>query len=605
MSARKHLPRHTKKPQKGATASKPAQKNLYEYERDTAKFQEILKVIDANMPQLRKAGVLFARPGYEQVGGLMSTRPAVVVTVGKKRNVAPSQQLPATLGGFPVDVRQSTFLERIRAEDPARYAQLVSAGKDEVSVPRPEQERIIATGQTDAGLLDAAVAARTPKEELDYSAPAGFPLDPIEAPMAITCHVSPDAGWLQLKAFFSKIHSKLVAGMYDFTSAHILQDLQSALRSSNASFTLTLDDPPAENATADQSDPDTVSSLRDSLGSNFQEAWALARSNRMVDKWIYPSAYHIKVAVSDAASTWLSSGNWNNSNQPDIDPWKDRTGADEVAKNSDRDWHVIIDNPKVSELFEAYLKNDYQVAAGAAGDQAAAAVGLEALAQLTDAEVQAIDAEMAVSALAPERYFEPLRIPSAGTRKIRIQPLLTPDKGSYASHVLKILQQAQQRLFIQLQYVHPSDNAENQDFIDLINTTIERQRNGIDVKIILSQWQLQQGWLDRFIQTGIDPNSIRIQHGVHNKGFVIDSQIVMLGSQNWSGQGVLQNRDASVIIYNQEAAQYYETVFQHDWENLAQPTSVISSTRSRRRASPAAALGAPSSKPTRRRLRRR
>jgi hypothetical protein len=569
-----------KSPTKATNAGVPASTNLYKYERDTATFQKIVQVIDANITQLRKAGVLFARPGYEQVKGLMTTRPAVVVTVANKRNVAPSELLPTTLGGFPVDVRQATFLERIRAEDPGRYAQIAASGGDEFAVAKPEQERVIATGQSTVGLLDAAFAARVPKKQLQYKAPTGFPLNVIEAPMAITCHVSPDAGWLQLKAFFAQIRSQLVTGMYDFTSAHILQELESDLRTSNAAFTLTLDDPPAENATADQSDPDTVSSLENALGSNFQEAWALVRSNRMVQEWIFPSAYHIKVAISDTARTWLSSGNWNNSNQPDIDPWQDRAHADEVAKDSDRDWHVIIDSPDVSALFEAYLKNDYQVATAAAKDQAASATALagvaDGLAQLTDAEVQAIDAEMAVAALAPRQYFEPLRIPSAGTQVFRIQPLLTPDKGSYAPHVLELLQQAQKSLFIQLQYVHPSDSPDNQDFIDLVDAVIERQRNNVDVRIIVSQWQLMQGWLDRFLQTGIDPNSVRIQHGVHNKGFVIDSKIVMLGSQNWSGQGVLQNRDASVIIYNEQAAQYYENVFLQDWENLAQPSSVIS-----------------------------
>ena len=34
----------------------------------------------------------------------------------------------------------------------------------------------------------------------------------------------------------------------------------------------------------------------------------------------FASAYHIKVAVRDHAAFWLSSGNWQSSNQPAIDP---------------------------------------------------------------------------------------------------------------------------------------------------------------------------------------------------------------------------------------------------------------------------------------------
>ena len=38
---------------------------------------------------------------------------------------------------------------------------------------------------------------------------------------------------------------------------------------------------------------------------------------------------------------------------------------------------------------------------------------------------------------------------------------------------------------------------------------------------------------------------------------------------NWSADGTLWNRDAGVIIYHQDAAQYFQQVFLHDWENLA------------------------------------
>jgi hypothetical protein len=35
----------------------------------------------------------------------------------------------------------------------------------------------------------------------------------------------------------------------------------------------------------------------------------------------------------------------------------------------------------------------------------------------------------------------------------------------------------------------------------------------------------------------------------------------MMGSQNWSGDGVLRNRDASLILYDDDAARYDERIF--------------------------------------------
>ena len=68
---------------------------------------------------------------------------------------------------------------------------------------------------------------------------------------------------------------------------------------------------------------------------------------------------------------------------------------------------------------------------------------------------------------------------------------------------------------------------------------------------------------------GLDLSHVRIQANVHNKGIVVDLQVVAVGSQNWSGDGTLRNRDATLIIYNAEAAQYWEQIFIHDWTKMA------------------------------------
>src|ERR1700675_3082795 len=76
-----------------------------------------------------------------------------------------------------------------------------------------------------------------------------------------------------------------------------------------------------------------------------------------------------------------------------------------------------------------------------------------------------------------------------------------------------------------------------------------RDAAGVDVRIILSQWQNSQ-WMERLQGAGIDTGLVPIQNGVHNKGFVVDHQKVVISSQNWSGEGVLANRDAGLIIDN-------------------------------------------------------
>jgi phosphatidylserine/phosphatidylglycerophosphate/cardiolipin synthase-like enzyme len=77
-------------------------------------------------------------------------------------------------------------------------------------------------------------------------------------------------------------------------------------------------------------------------------------------------------------------------------------------------------------------------------------------------------------------------------------------------------------------------------------------------------------WIERLQDAGVDAvEHLRIQPHVHNKGLIVDSQVVVVSSQNWSPLGTGQNRDAGLIIYNADAAQYFERIFLHDWVNMA------------------------------------
>jgi hypothetical protein len=546
----------------------------YRYAKDSDTFKKIDGVIQQNLPALRRDGVLTVRPGYQMVGGWPTQKPAIVVTVRQKSDAVPAAQLlPEKLGGFTVDVRQASSLEKLRADDPARFAAFAATARNEYRLPEFSTEREIATGTPVKSLAMAASAAKpVAKPEIPYTRPEGFTLDLIEDNMSILCHASPDAGWPTLKSFFEGITNKLVVGMYDFTAAHILQELTADLK--KASLMLTLDDPP-KNPTADQPDDQTVADLKTALNHRMQFAWALEEKDPKAPVWIYPSAYHIKVAVSDSATMWLSSGNWNRSNQPDIDPVKDPEGSAAVAKNSDRDWHVIVHHAGLSKTYEAYLQNDYDVA-NIAETSAAPKAALAAVFPLTDEEVSNVAVELSTAARAPLKYFAPKLIPANGTTLIKIQPILTPD--NYCAFVLPLIQSSKKSFYMQTQYIHPSDLAKDQQLADLISAVAELQKKGLDVRLILSQWETQGtgGYLEKLQAAGIDLAAVRIQTGVHNKGIVVDSSVVMLGSQNWSGDGVIRNRDASLIIYNTDAAQYYEQIFLEDWINMAQQATAKS-----------------------------
>jgi hypothetical protein len=391
------------------------------------------------------------------------------------------------------------------------------------------------------------------KQPLNYTPPPGIPLDLVTGVVTVTCHASPDAGWPTLGPFFAGTKTRLTVGMYDFTSAHILAKLEKSIQSAHATLELVLDHP-ALDRTADQSDEETSRQLHQTLGASEKFAWALTDKDPLVTRWIYPSAYHIKVAVRDSMAFWLSSGNWNNSNQPDADPIKDPSAAGPIIKDCDRDWHVIVEHAGLATMLEGFLQHDYETAAqwqGTSGQAPTAPIKSAAQAA----------AKLAIRST-PKRFFPPLIIKN---ESMTIEPLLTPD--NYADKMLALIKSATSKLYIQMPYIYAPTGADK--FQQLVDAVKSKMDAGLDVRIIMSQYEAQGGALEQLKALGFNMALIKIQLNLHNKGFIIDSNVVAVGSQNWSDQGTQTNRDATLIIRHRGAAQYFEQIFMHDWTSMA------------------------------------
>ncbi len=509
-------------------------------------------IIDRNLHVFDKPGVLSIRPGFKVTHDWLTGKRAIVVTVRKKlASPSEGEALPREVEGVPVDVRQASPTKRQEIEDPHGYSSKLRLTPDMGSVPHFPDERTPQGAYPTRAASAHAQLAQTAKPQLQYSAPAGVPLQPVETEATIHLSASPDSGWPTLKAFLTATQASLTVAMYDFTSAHVKTAVSEAM--ANKPLKLVLDHP-ATNPTADQTDPETVAELLAALGADFEQAWALTRTDPEATEWIYPAAYHIKVAVRDGAVFWLSSGNWNNSNQPEIEPANKPEDA-EAARHGDRDWHVVIENQQLASVFERYILNDLAIAA--AHNNPPQAPG-HPLTPPTGGSSQTPRFD----------HFFPAR---SITGKYTITPLLTPDPGVYTQAVKTLIESAGQKLYMQFQYIEmPKEtNANSQGFVELVEAVIARQQAGVDLRIIMSEYETA-GYLEQLEAAGLNVvTGVKIQQNVHNKGIVVDGQKVLVSSQNWSTDGTLYNRDAGVIIASVEAAQYFEQIFLHDWEHLA------------------------------------
>jgi phosphatidylserine/phosphatidylglycerophosphate/cardiolipin synthase-like enzyme len=89
-----------------------------------------------------------------------------------------------------------------------------------------------------------------------------------------------------------------------------------------------------------------------------------------------------------------------------------------------------------------------------------------------------------------------------------------------------------------------------------------------DVRIICRDMMKQES-VDVLVALGFPRELMRFQPACHNKTIIIDRQVVMFGSHNWSNEGVTTNRDASLIFDDEQIADYLAQVFEYDWERLA------------------------------------
>ncbi|MGY2050412.1 phospholipase D-like domain-containing protein [Methylobacterium sp. JK268] len=487
-------------------------------------------VLDAARQAFNRPDVIRVRWGYVFRDGAITRERALVATVRERRSLAALRAsgmdpLPDSFMGFPV----------------------------EVTGPLPED--LIAQTSGPAGrelfgrLADIA-------QEITYVPPPGVPLQQVKAPMRVLAHLSPDIGWPTLKAFLAGTRDRLVVGMYDFGAQHIVdQVIATGRKRGFDKMTLTmrrhgsLDDGVKGD---DLDNEEAATRIEAALKTRFECAFVTIGT---VNGWV-ARAYHIKVAVRDEAAFWLSSGNWQSSNQPDIAPITDKPPSITPLRTYNREWHVIVEHAGLAQTLQAYLLNDF------ANNPAAAEEASAALPPLPDLFVPV--AAPGLEAAAQFRYFAPFD----ETREFDVTPLLTPD--GFVDPVVALIEEAQSEILVQNQTFDAP--TKDQDALErLIDALIAQQQRGIAVRVIIRSFMPSKDRdnLERLTERGLKIGTVRFQPNSHTKGVVVDRRKVLIGSQNWSQAGVTLNRDASLLFDDAPLARYFAEVFEHDWSVLA------------------------------------
>lgn len=381
-----------------------------------------------------------------------------------------------------------------------------------------------------------------PAWHTSYQKRPDLPLTRRKTTTKFTVHTGPDASWPVLGPFLAATTKSLVVAMYDFGAVNVLNGVLDAVKNKTETMSLVLQMGGKVHA-GDFTDNEAVDKIREEKADKFNFAPASVGKTGIFD-----SAYHIKVAVRDRAAMWLSSGNWQSSNQPDVVPLANPADAN-ALRLYNREWHVVLEDKDLSQLFEAHILRDLEEAK-AAPETVAGEPLVWVPADLTVDE-----------AAAKPRYFQPL----TDTREIDVQPVLTPD--NYIDVVLPFIQSAKSTIYFQNQSFNTKTVGD--DYRKLLDALLAQQKAGRDVRIIFRSFGPDdRETISSAKDYGFDTDKIRKQNNCHTKGIIIDGEAVLVGSHNWTTAGTGFNRDASMIFYDRDIAKFYQEVFLYDWDRI-------------------------------------
>jgi hypothetical protein len=522
--------------------------------------EEILEAIESHAQSFDSLETIRVVPACDLVSGTPDWSRGYIRVVARRPWMVRAQ-IPSSLGSFPVRIVAATMEEQA-----ARL----------LALRRGNATPTMAAAEWRTGFFTSESEAPRNYSRLTYKGIQPSRLLPVCEPMKMIVHVSPDQGWPMLKAFLSPAREWSIA-MFDFTARHIYDQLCAAVGVKDSTLSLCL----GPNESGDEGsrpsgihEEDIVGGLRDLLGRRFRFAWASVGVTRQ-----FASAYHIKVSVKDRATLWLSSGNWQSSNQPakDYSSAETELPLDTAREMSrcNREWHIVVENPALAEIFRDYIEKDRETSEQEGMEEAE-----EEAATPQEEPLYPEDDEFTMEFRVP---FSPLlgeeeapRIPNKvfpalilerGDR-VPIQPILTPD--NYSNLILDLIQRAQHRLWFQNQslVVNQFPSRDYRALLDALRTKCWELE---DARVILRDL-IRVKTLDvlRLLdRDGFPMHKIRVMKTCHTKGILVDSRWTLMGSHNWTNEGTVYNRDASLLIDDPRVTMYLENVFEHDWDRLA------------------------------------
>lgn len=241
---------------------------------------------------------------------------------------------------------------------------------------------------------------------------------------------------------------------------------------------------------------------------------------------------HQKFVIIDNKTTIVHSGNWA------------KTSFPEIGNKANREWSIAMTDTEVTQFYRDVFDYDWSN-------------GID-----YDAGTHGTGSPLTYTGTS-STYANPFATPGTFSGPMNVTPIFSPDTSLQG--ILYCINAAQATLDIQIPYF--TNWNETGSIETILDAIIAAKNRGVTVRVISEEDYDFEEVAALFHQHNIPIvwQDTRWTTANHNKGIIVDGRIVLISSINYSDNSVENNREAGVIIENEDVAQWYQEVFDFDW----------------------------------------
>ena len=357
----------------------------------------------------------------------------------------------------------------------------------------------------------------------------------------IQTFISPDNSYSVIKKYISSANTSIFLNIYEITSQYLCEELINCLKK-NISLTILVEGGPVGGVC------DKEKYLLNKLFNYGAKVYLKTSDN---SKKIF-SRYrfnHAKYLIIDNEVLIVESCNFADTGVP-YDP-----------SYGNREWGLVIKNSSVAKYYFNVFLDD-------------SSIDYSEVISLNDSNWK-----IPYDYYLDYSYYKKAYKTNFETKNyfdnFSVKPIFSPD-NSY-KEIYELINSSNKSIYVEQLYIYKYWDEKINPFVKLLS---EKANQGIDVRVIMNYNPTYSDTNEKINQTKefLEENNVKVKFiytnwsifsNVHNKGVIVDNKSVLISSINWNENSFLNNREAGIIVYNENISRYFLKVFLYDW-NLKQ-----------------------------------